>query len=98
MKKLIICLFLICSLSFFACADGTVPETSYQIETVVYDDDIAGNSKEYFGFGLPGSATSATVWKMLRITYTGTDFVLDWADGNQNYDNEWDERASASYE
>ena len=72
-------------------------EESYSVEKVAYDDDKTANDVEYFGFALPGTATSASTWKIFRITYTGNDFVLQFADGNQNYDNEFDERDSLTY-
>ena len=67
------------------------------IEKVLYDDDKTANNKEYFGWAKPGSAEGSLVWKIMRITYTGNDFVLDWADGNQLYDNSWTNRASLTY-
>lgn len=67
-------------------------------EKILYDDDITTNSKEYFGWSIPGTATSASVWKVMRITYTGNDFVLEWADGNKNYDNVWDNRTALTYQ
>ena len=67
------------------------------IEKIVYDDDKTANNKEYFGWAKPNTATSAATWKIMRITYTGNDFVLDWSDGNQLYDNIWDNRASLTY-
>ncbi len=68
-------------------------------EKILYDDDISSNSKEYFGWALPNTATSVSLWKIMRISYSGNDFTLEWADGNKNYDNEWDNRVtSVSYE
>ena len=67
------------------------------IEKIVYDDDKTANNKEYFGWAKPNTATSAASWKIMRITYTGNDFVLDWCDGNQLYDNSWDLRATNTY-
>ena len=69
-------------------------EPHKKTEKILYNDDIAANSKEYFGWALPGTATSASTWKIMRITYTGDDFVLEFADGNRSYDNEWDNRAT----
>ena len=64
---------LLISTSFAILAD----EVPYAITKIVYDDDKSANNIEYFGFGLPGASTAASVWKMFRITYTGTDFVLE---------------------
>ena len=64
------------------------------IEKILYDDDKTANNKEYFGWAKPNSATSSAVWKIMRITYTGNDFVLEWAGGTQLYNSVWDNRAT----
>ena len=52
----------------------------------------------YFGSALPGSAKAAAVWRIAKLTYSGTDMTdLQWADGNSQFDNVWDDRASLSY-
>jgi len=66
-------------------------------EMIQYDNDISGNSKEYFGWAATNTATSAAAWKMMRITYTGTDFVLEWLDGGQDYTGTWDDRTTETY-
>lgn len=87
---------LILGLSSISFADDIVVggEPYKKIEKILYDDDIAANSKEYFGWALPGTLTSVSEWKIMRITYTGADFVVEFADGDANYDNEWDNRAT----
>ena len=99
MKKLIIA-FLLVGICFAIHADeGTVEGggTPYAIEKIEYDDDKSANNKEYFGWALPNTATSVTSWKIMRITYSGNDFTLEWADGDRNYDNEWDNRTTLTY-
>ena len=53
----------------------------------------------YIGTALPGSATTATVWQVKRLTYDGSGNMtaLEWADGNDDFDNVWDDRASLNY-
>ena len=52
----------------------------------------------YFGWHKPGSSNAANaVWKIARRLQTGTVWAYEWADGNQNYDNIWDNRASLTY-
>lgn len=66
-----------------------------KIEKIVYDDDKAVNNKEYFGWALCGGATSSSVWKIMRITYSGNDYTIEWAGGREGgYNYEWDERAA----
>lgn len=44
---------------------------------------------------MPGSASSAAVWRISKkVTSTG---VTTWADGNGNFDNVADDRASLAY-
>lgn len=50
----------------------------------------------YVGKAAIGSLTSAEVWQIKLVDSTsGT--VVTWADSNDNYDNEWDERENLTY-
>ncbi len=61
-----------------------------------YDD--AGSGIRYYGEAVPGSLTSAAVWKISRMDISADpDFTITWADGNGNFDNIWDNRAALSY-
>lgn len=51
----------------------------------------------YVGEAQPGTASSAAAWRIKRLTETGDDAVLEWADGNAGFDNIWDNRLSLSY-
>jgi len=52
----------------------------------------------YRGDALPGSATSATAWRVQRLTQQSDgDMEILFADGNDNFDNIWDNRLSLSY-
>jgi len=62
-------------------------------DNVIIDD--TGGTYTYFGFAAPTSATSAARWKIKRLTQATNVFQL--ADGNDQYDNVWDNRASLSY-
>ncbi len=64
--------------------------------TIQYDD--AGSSITYIGKAVPGTATSAASWQIQKLDESSTpDFSLKWADGDGNFDNVWDNRASLSY-
>ena len=69
------------------------PSKESQIEKVLYDDDKTLNNVEYYGFAILGTATSEAHWRILRISYTGNDFVLEWA-SDGGYTAEWDNRAT----
>jgi hypothetical protein len=49
----------------------------------------------YIGKAVPGSSSASAVWQIQRLeNSTGNIF---FADGNANFDNIWDNRASLSY-
>jgi hypothetical protein len=50
----------------------------------------------YVGQANPGSITSTANWQIKRLDST-TGLVVEWADGNSNFDNIWDNRAALSY-
>lgn len=60
-----------------------------QIDTSVTDT-------VYIGYAAIGSSTAASVWQILKIN-TASGAVFTWADGDSNFDNEWDERTNLSY-
>ena len=97
MKKIFIIIFLLLfATSLYAQqAVRVVPSPPQKI---LYDNDISGNSKEYFGWAALNSATSAAVWKIMRITYAtasaSDDFTIEWAEGTPSYTNIWDNRAT----
>jgi hypothetical protein len=61
--------------------------------------DFVGDDLIYKAWAATGSATTANVWRIQRITFVGTDddVVIEWADGDGNFDNIWDDRASLTY-
>lgn len=54
-------------------------------------------SVQYIGLAAIGSLNSQAVWQILRITTSGTVQTGEYADGNDNFDNIWDNRAALSY-
>jgi hypothetical protein len=69
-----------------------------------FQGDLNGGSNlVYVGFAKPGSPTSAPVWKIFFITYSGGIPVsITWpigADGavSKDYEFIWDDRASYTY-
>jgi hypothetical protein len=62
--------------------------------------DTDGGSPEtiYRGTAVPGSAESASVWRMERITIaTDGDVNILFEDGNDQFNNDWDGRAAGAY-
>lgn len=59
--------------------------------------DQANATTTYVGEAQIGSATSSAVWKIKKIVCADSDLTITYADGNKNYDNIWDNRASLNY-
>ena len=74
--------------------DPITENSNHAYETAV---DSGDSTIRYFGFAAIGSATSASVWRIFRETNTSGDISLKWADGDDSFDNEWDERENLTY-
>lgn len=60
--------------------------------------DFVTANLAYIGEALPGTLESAPSWRIKRLTLgLDDDVVTEWADGNANFDNVWNDRASLSY-
>ena len=51
----------------------------------------------YNGFAVAGSVTSEAVWAIQRITRESDIIIYEWTDGNELYDNIWDNRYELNY-
>ena len=53
---------------------------------------------EYYGEAAPGSLTTDSVWRINKRIYEGNKLIgLVWADGDNNFNKEWDEKTSYDY-
>lgn len=61
--------------------------------------DYVGTSPVYIGLAALGSAKSAAVWQIRKLTYDGSGNPTDvqYANGAQAFDAIWDNRTSLSY-
>ena len=62
--------------------------------------DGSSTTVNYLGEACFGAATSSAIWRITRLTYSGTDnadITLEYADGNDEFDNIWDNRATLNY-
>lgn len=70
-----------------------LPDTNELIEV-----NVASSTVTYIGKAAVGSATSAAVWKIQKMTTTvGGDISIKYAAGSIQYNQIWDNRASLSY-
>lgn len=61
-----------------------------------YDGTSA--TEQYVGEASFGSSEADAVWRIKKLTYSGSNISITWADGNDNFDNVWSNRASLSYQ
>ena len=59
-------------------------------------DDV-NSSLTYIGEAAVGSNESSPVWRILRITISGAETKIQYANGNTSWNNTWVDRASLSY-
>jgi hypothetical protein len=65
------------------------PQTEYAVRM---DEQ---STYTYFGFAEPGSVETDPVWRIKRIT--NLSLTIQYPDGNANFDNVWQDRASLIY-
>jgi hypothetical protein len=75
-------------------AQTPLETTSYSYKTII---DEVNKNLSYVGDSEPSTATSASLWKIRRIQTIGTVTTIAYADGNSDFDNIWDNRASLTY-
>lgn len=90
-RKIIVASLLLLSLFAYQPAFAAEPE-SIRID---YD---GSNNPIYIGIAPPGVPTSASMWKIFKITYSGSNpTLIQLADGDELSDNIWDNRTSLTY-
>ncbi len=70
--------------------------TTQTINYSIRIDDVSELDTTYIGKADIGSSTSASVWQIHKVDETSGNIFL-WADGNDNFDNIWDNRTSLTY-
>ena len=64
---------------------------------VRFIENSADSNIEYYGKASIGSSDNDPVWQIKKIDNT-SGVIITWADGNENFDNIWDNRESLTYE
>ena len=59
--------------------------------------DTASSTVIYIGEATFGADENAAVWRIRKLPTVGTVLSIQWADGNQKFDNVWANRASLTY-
>lgn len=59
--------------------------------------DEVSDTVSYVGRAEPGTLTSGFVWQISRLTETGPDLVVEWAEGTSEFDKVWDNRLLYNY-
>lgn len=59
--------------------------------------DEASATTTYIGKAVVGSSEASSAWQIQRITVSGTVSTFTYADGDENFNNVWNNRASLSY-
>lgn len=67
--------------------------TNYAVRMI---DDSTDPNITYVGIAAISSPTSSAVWQIKKMDKT-SGLVITWADGNDNFDNVWDDRESLNY-
>lgn len=80
---------------------GLAKETTLQslvdlLDNTALQFDSSASPILYLGVAVPGTATSASTWQITRFDVT-SGVSQAYADGDANFDNVWDDRASLSY-
>lgn len=76
-------------------ADTSSIETrSMAMKTVI---DEFSTTVTYIGEAATGTATSAALWRIKRLTQTSSILTIEWASGNGSFNKIWDDRSSLSY-
>jgi len=83
-----------------ALVSGQIPIQDKGVEnlyTNAYDYD-GSNNLIYLGRAAGGSSKASAVWQIKKFTYSGSNLTdTQWADGDQAFDNIWNDRAGLSY-
>jgi len=69
---------------------------AYPVRRIV-NFDGSSDTVHYIGEASFGIQNSDAAWRIFRLSYSGSDFQLRYADGTDEYNKVWDNRASYTY-
>ena len=59
--------------------------------------DTVSSSEQYIGYTKPGTAEDAPLWRIVKITVSGSVKKTEFAGGEDTFVNRWDQRVTLSY-
>lgn len=59
--------------------------------------DEPDSSTTYQGWAKIGSSPKDKVWRIRKITTSGTETIITWANGNSEFVNQWDQRTNTIF-
>ena len=77
-----------------------IEDLPVQVNQVVFAKrtDIVNDNLIYKGEAYVGSSSANPVWRIRRLTISNDgDVIEEWADGNDNFDNIWNDRTGLTY-
>lgn len=80
-------------------ADGLSALRGMLLHSAIQIDYVGGTNPIYVGMALPGTATSTPAWKIAKLTWdiNNNPLMVQWANGDNEYLNVWDNRATFTY-
>lgn len=75
----------------------SVSAVNFQDTAFAVNLDQADANTLYIGEAPISSDEAEPVWRIRRFSTSGTVQTMKWADGDQLFDNIWDNRASLTY-
>jgi len=76
--------------------NGQVPEDRSRAQTAILIQVDARGPYTYIGQASAGAAGATPAWQIKRVA-NANPTACDWADGDPEFDNIWDDRASLPY-
>ena len=59
--------------------------------------DTVDAATAYVGEAAPGASAASAVWRVRRLLTVATVLAIQYADGDRQFDNVWDNRAALTY-
>ena len=75
----------------------TSSDVTFITDNYTQNIDEPDASTLYTGLAVIGTSEATNAWQIKKLTVTGTVTKIAWADGNDDFDNIWNNRAALTY-